>query len=80
MAAQQTQTPETFDFEANRMLSIRKVSEMLGISQSTLRKHCTSGEGPKLIKLSSRRVGIRVKDLNLWLAQQETKPEKPRIH
>lgn len=53
---------------------------MLGISQSTLRKYCASGEGPKLIKLSSRRVGIRVKDLNLWLAQQETKPEKPRIH
>jgi predicted DNA-binding transcriptional regulator AlpA len=70
----------SFDFEVNRIISLRKVSEMLGISQSTLRKHCAAGEGPKLIKLSSRRIGIRVKDLDLWLAQQQMNPPKPRIH
>lgn len=70
----------SFDFEANRVLSIRKVSEMLGISQSTLRKHCAAGEGPRLIKLSSRRIGIRVKDLDLWLAQQEADTPQHRIH
>ena len=72
--------PPFFDFEANRVLSIRKVSEMLGISQSTLRKHCATGEGPKLIKLSSRRIGIRVKDLDFWLAQRQEGDPKPRIH
>ena len=70
----------SFDFEANRVLSIRTISEMLGISQSTLRKHCATGEGPKLIKLSSRRIGIRVKDLDLWLARQERDAPKQRIH
>lgn len=69
----------SFDFEANRVLSIRKVSEMLGISQSTLRKHCATGKGPKLIKLSARRIGIRVKDLEFWLTQKSDEDGKPRI-
>ena len=72
--------PKAFDLEKNRVLSVKKVAAIFGISQSTLRKHCATGEGPKLIRLSARRVGIRVKDLDLWLAQQETKPERPRIH
>ena len=71
---------QPFDFEKNRVLSINRVSEMLGISASTLRKNCAKGEGPTLIKLSSRRVGIRIKDLDLWLAQQAGDLPKSRKH
>jgi predicted DNA-binding transcriptional regulator AlpA len=71
---------QPFDLERNRVLSIRKVSEMLGISQSTLRKNCATGDGPKIIRLSSRRVGVRVKDLDFWLAQQSADAPKARRH
>jgi predicted DNA-binding transcriptional regulator AlpA len=69
-----------FDLARNRVISIRKVSEMLGISQSTLRKHCATGDGPKIIRLSSRRVGVRVKDLDSWLALQAADAPNARKH
>jgi predicted DNA-binding transcriptional regulator AlpA len=71
---------QAYDFDKNRVLSIQKVSEMLGISTSTLRKQCAKGEGPKIIRLSARRIGIRVKDLDFWFAQQNQDQSEPRIH
>jgi predicted DNA-binding transcriptional regulator AlpA len=61
--AQRPPLHEKFDIEQNRVLTLRRVAEMLGISTRTLRR----GKGPKIIRLSERRLGIRVKDLKEWL-------------
>jgi predicted DNA-binding transcriptional regulator AlpA len=71
---------QEFDLQKNRVISIQNVAELLGISQPTLRRQCVAGEGPKLIRLSSRRIGVRVKDLDLWLAQRAGEVQKPRKH
>jgi predicted DNA-binding transcriptional regulator AlpA len=49
-----------------RVIALRDVAETLGISFATLKREIASGTGPKIIRLSTRRVGIRVCDLRVW--------------
>lgn len=43
----------------------------LGLSAATLRRLCSKGDGPRLLRLSMRRLGIRRCDLDAWVASRE---------
>lgn len=49
-----------------RVVSIREAAEISGISTSTLKRRLKAGE-LKLIRMSPRRVGIRLSVLHGWL-------------
>jgi hypothetical protein len=51
----------------NRVLSFAVWCELAGFSKATGRRVLASGEGPVVIRLSTRRIGIRVRDHNRWL-------------
>jgi predicted DNA-binding transcriptional regulator AlpA len=45
-----------------------------GFSESTGRRLIDSGEGPAVVRLSARRIGIRRKDNRAWLAARTEQP------
>lgn len=49
-----------------RVVSIREAAEISGISTSTLKRRLKAGE-LRLIRMSPRRVGIRLSVLHGWL-------------
>ncbi len=55
------------DPAANRVVSEAVAAEFVGLSVDTLRRTCQRGEGPPRLKLSPRRVGYRLRDLETWL-------------
>jgi predicted DNA-binding transcriptional regulator AlpA len=62
---------DTIDNPAgNRVVSETAAAEFLGISIDTLRRACTRGEGPPRLRLSQRRVGYRLRDLDVWLNER----------
>jgi excisionase family DNA binding protein len=52
------------------VLTVNQAAERLGVSPRTLRRWSQSGEGPRMIKLSERRIGVRQRDLDDWLEQR----------
>lgn len=50
------------------VLSFRIACEMANLSVSTMRRLIATGRGPRVIKLSDRRIGIRRADFETWLA------------
>ena len=48
-------------------LSIKEVSDLLGISISTINRLVKKGEFPSKIKLSSRRIVFMMSDLEEWI-------------
>jgi predicted DNA-binding transcriptional regulator AlpA len=61
-----TLSPEKIDPD-DRVLSLREVAEAAGISVMTLRRRITEGSGPKITRVSDRRVGIRRGHFREWL-------------
>lgn len=53
-----------------QVLSIEAAARVAGVSTQTFRRLCKNGNGPQLIRLSPRRIGIRVRDLDAWLASR----------
>ena len=51
--------------ELDRIVTLKQAAELMGVSMSTLRRHYTD----KMIKLSERRLGMRIKDA-LQLGEQ----------
>ena len=45
-------------YELDRILTLKQAADRMGVSMSTLRRHYTN----KMIKLSPRRYGIRMRD------------------
>ena len=43
-------------------------AEIIGVSKATLRRMVERGEGPRRLKLSTRRIGYRLSDLEAWLS------------
>jgi len=41
-----------------------------GLSEPTARRICKSGNGPPLVRLSARRLGIRLGDHRKWVAER----------
>jgi predicted DNA-binding transcriptional regulator AlpA len=54
--------------QRNRVLSFRAWCELNGFSEATGRRLIKSGEGPRVLQLSPRRIGIRESDNAAWQA------------
>ena len=50
----------------DRILSLRDWCRLNGISLATGRRLIARGEGPRVIQLSARRMGVRVSDNRNW--------------
>jgi predicted DNA-binding transcriptional regulator AlpA len=42
-------------------------AKFCGCSKDTIRRRIKAGDGPPVIRLSSHRIGYRVRDLRAWL-------------
>ena len=56
----------SFEPGADKVISIDQAAALVGVSASTLKRRARAGE-LKVLKLSPRRVGIRLRDLTSWL-------------
>jgi predicted DNA-binding transcriptional regulator AlpA len=56
-------------------MSASEAAEYLSISESTLKRFCKNGNGPKHARLS-RVLTFRQADLDVWLNEQFDKPAK----
>ncbi|MCS6780739.1 MAG: helix-turn-helix domain-containing protein [Geminicoccaceae bacterium] len=50
-----------------QVIDLATAARMVGISHVTLRREIAAGRGPKIVRPSPRRVGVRVADLRAWL-------------
>jgi excisionase family DNA binding protein len=50
-----------------RVRSMREAASLAGISIATLYRAIANGEGPRTVRMSPRRRGIRERDLEAWL-------------
>lgn len=50
-----------------RVISEKEAAEACGFSTVTLRRRIAAGKGPPVVRLSERRIGIRVGDLRRWI-------------
>jgi excisionase family DNA binding protein len=53
------------------VLKKREAAKIAGISISTLERLIAAGKGPRVLRMSARRVAIRKTDLDVWLATRE---------
>jgi predicted DNA-binding transcriptional regulator AlpA len=58
--------PLPFLSSADKVISMHEAAAMSGVSASTLKRRARAGE-LKVLKLSPRRVGIRLSDFHRWL-------------
>lgn len=56
-----------------RLITREELAALLRVSIPTIDRMCRIGQGPARMRLSSRRVGYRVTDVNSWLAEQAGK-------
>ncbi|KMO19761.1 helix-turn-helix transcriptional regulator [Methylobacterium indicum] len=55
------------------VVSFRDACREAGVSISTMRRKMAAGDGPRVIYLSTRRIGIRRGDLRRWMATREVR-------
>ena len=55
-----------FELGADTVISFDQAAAMSGVSPSTLKRRARAGD-LKVLKLSPRRVGIRLSDFHRWL-------------
>jgi predicted DNA-binding transcriptional regulator AlpA len=53
-----------------RVISEFKTAELCSLSIATVRRKRKDGTGPKHVQLSTRRVGYRVSDIEVWLTER----------
>lgn len=56
---------------ARAVVRFADVCRELGLSAATLRRMCKNGNGPPLIQLSERRLGVRRGDLDAWVESRK---------
>lgn len=61
------------DLSPRRIMSFAQWCELLGISAATGRRILARGEGPPVIRLSERRIGIDAHDNDSWLSSRKTR-------
>jgi predicted DNA-binding transcriptional regulator AlpA len=54
----------------DRVLNFRQWCDLNGISKATGRRIIAAGEGPPVLQLSARRIGIRESDNAAWQASR----------
>ena len=57
--------------ENHPFLSIKEISELLGISVSTINRLIKRGDFPKKLKLSPRRIVFMKNEINEWIKKIE---------
>jgi predicted DNA-binding transcriptional regulator AlpA len=57
--------PSTEDND--RVMSLPEFARDCGLSLATVRRRIADGTGPRIVRLSPRRVGVRVRDRRHWL-------------
>jgi predicted DNA-binding transcriptional regulator AlpA len=60
------------DRAADPVRSLRYTASVLGISVATLRRLIADGVGPKVVRVSERRPGIRDSERERWLSERTT--------
>jgi predicted DNA-binding transcriptional regulator AlpA len=60
------QTIPAYEAGADKVISLDQAAAMCGVSASTLKRRARAGD-LKMLKLSPRRVGIRLSDFHRWL-------------
>ncbi len=58
----------TIERALDHIVTESATAEIIGVSKPTLRRMVDRGEGPRRLKLSTRRVGYRLSDLEQWLS------------
>ncbi len=58
------------DRAADPVRSLRYTASVLGISVATLRRLIADGVGPKVVRVSERRPGIRDSEREHWLSER----------
>jgi predicted DNA-binding transcriptional regulator AlpA len=48
--------------------SLKETAEIANLSVDTLRRLIASGRGPRVVRLSARKLGVRDSDRNTWLS------------
>jgi len=54
----------------DRVLTVKESAAFAALSLSTFKRIIRAGDGPAIVKLSERRIGIREGDLTRWLAER----------
>jgi predicted DNA-binding transcriptional regulator AlpA len=60
--------------EDMRVLTLAETAAMICVSHISLKRMVAKGEGPPVVQLSRRRVGIMIGDARRWLEDQKRKP------
>lgn len=68
---QQSMTTGEVRPQNNNVVPFKTACEIANLSVSTMRRLIQAKRGPRVLKLSERRVGIRRGDLDAWLASRE---------
>ena len=60
----------------DRVRSIPETADIVGVSPGHLRRLIARGEGPRIIRLSARKNGVRDSDREAWLTACAAWPDK----
>ena len=63
------------DLSPRRVVTEQHAADFCGLSIATMRRKRQAGTGPKVVVLSTRRVGYRVDALDAWLRELEAAPK-----
>lgn len=63
---------------ASRVLTLAEVARALGVSVASVRRLISRGEGPPVVRVTPRRLGIREADLERWLLSR-TEPRRAPV-
>jgi predicted DNA-binding transcriptional regulator AlpA len=69
-SASPARNPLPDSFDSDRIVSAQTAAKLLGISHSTLRRLWDIDQGPRRIRLSPRRLGVRLRDLQAYLDER----------
>jgi predicted DNA-binding transcriptional regulator AlpA len=58
--------------DADRIISETETATLIGVSSPTLRRMSDRGQGPPRLKISTRRIGYRYRDVQNWLREVKT--------
>ena len=50
-----------------RVISLKDSAQIAGVSLATLRRRIDAGDGPAIVRMSPRRIGVRAGELRKWL-------------
>lgn len=50
-----------------RVVDLPECARIVGVSLSTFRRRIDAGDGPPVVRMSPRRIGVRAGDLKMWI-------------